>query len=148
MNLLGTINVMRLAAQAIARTQPDAAGQRGLLVNTASIAFEAQIGQIAYAASKAGVAGMTVTAARDLAPVRHPRHGHRTRHRRHPNDGRLQRRGAPGLGADEMIFRTPLRLFGSDGVSDSAVSDPPPITVTLRRTTEEAVEAVEAACAK
>ncbi|WP_037605664.1 SDR family NAD(P)-dependent oxidoreductase [Streptacidiphilus rugosus] len=67
-NLLGTFNVMRLAAEAIARQEPDANGQRGLIVNTASIAaFEAQIGQIAYAASKAGVAGMTVTAARDLA---------------------------------------------------------------------------------
>jgi NAD(P)-dependent dehydrogenase (short-subunit alcohol dehydrogenase family) len=67
-NLLGTFNVMRLAAEAIARHEPDADGQRGVIVNTASIAaFEAQIGQVAYAASKAGVAGMTVTAARDLA---------------------------------------------------------------------------------
>lgn len=67
-NLLGTFNVMRLAAEAIARHDPDDAGQRGVVVNTASIAaFEAQIGQIAYAASKAGVAGMTITAARDLA---------------------------------------------------------------------------------
>ncbi|MEV6007037.1 SDR family NAD(P)-dependent oxidoreductase [Streptomyces sp. NPDC051976] len=67
-NLLGTFNVMRLAAEAIARQEPDGNGQRGLVVNTASIAaFEAQVGQIAYAASKAGVAGMTVTAARDLA---------------------------------------------------------------------------------
>jgi NAD(P)-dependent dehydrogenase (short-subunit alcohol dehydrogenase family) len=67
-NLLGTFNVMRLAAEAIARHEPDADGQRGVIINTASIAaFEAQIGQVAYAASKAGVAGMTVTAARDLA---------------------------------------------------------------------------------
>ncbi|MFE7235827.1 SDR family NAD(P)-dependent oxidoreductase [Streptomyces sp. NPDC002405] len=67
-NLLGTFNVLRLAAEAIARHEPDAYGQRGVIVNTASIAaFEGQIGQIAYAASKAGVAGMTVTAARDLA---------------------------------------------------------------------------------
>ncbi|MFC4947018.1 SDR family NAD(P)-dependent oxidoreductase [Pseudonocardia sp. GCM10023141] len=67
-NLLGTFNVMRLAAEAIARHQPDADGQRGVVINTASIAaFEAQIGQIAYAASKAGVSGMTITAARDLA---------------------------------------------------------------------------------
>jgi NAD(P)-dependent dehydrogenase (short-subunit alcohol dehydrogenase family) len=67
-NLVGTFNVMRLAADAIARTEQDANGQRGLVVNTASIAaFEAQVGQIAYAASKAGVAGMTITAARDLA---------------------------------------------------------------------------------
>ena len=67
-NLLGTFNVLRLAAESIARHEPDGNGQRGLIVNTASIAaFEAQIGQIAYAASKAGVAGMTITAARDLA---------------------------------------------------------------------------------
>ncbi|MFJ6411048.1 SDR family NAD(P)-dependent oxidoreductase [Streptomyces hydrogenans] len=67
-NLIGTFNVMRLAAEAIARHEPDAHGQRGLVVNTASIAaFEGQVGQIAYAASKAGVAGMTITAARDLA---------------------------------------------------------------------------------
>lgn len=67
-NLLGTFNVMRLAAEAMAALEPDANGQRGVVVNTASIAaFEAQVGQIAYAASKAGVAGMTVTAARDLA---------------------------------------------------------------------------------
>lgn len=67
-NLLGTFNVMRLAAEAMSSADPDLNGQRGVVVNTASIAaFEAQIGQIAYAASKAGVAGMTVTAARDLA---------------------------------------------------------------------------------
>ncbi|MGW4874684.1 SDR family oxidoreductase [Streptomyces chartreusis] len=67
-NLLGTFNVLRLTAEAIARQEPDVDGQRGLIVNTASIAaFEAQTGQTAYAASKAGVAGMTITAARDLA---------------------------------------------------------------------------------
>ncbi|QKW09576.1 SDR family oxidoreductase [Streptomyces sp. NA04227] len=67
-NLVGTFNVMRLAAQSIARHEPDDNGQRGCVVNTASIAaYEGQVGQIAYAASKAGVAGMTVTAARDLA---------------------------------------------------------------------------------
>jgi NAD(P)-dependent dehydrogenase (short-subunit alcohol dehydrogenase family) len=67
-NLIGTFNVLRLAAEAMSRLPADAEGQRGVVVNTASIAaFEAQIGQVAYAASKAGVAGMTVTAARDLA---------------------------------------------------------------------------------
>ena len=67
-NLIGTFNVVRLAADAMSRQPADADGQRGVIVNTASIAaFEAQIGQVAYAASKAGVAGMTVTAARDLA---------------------------------------------------------------------------------
>ncbi|MEV0135610.1 SDR family oxidoreductase [Dactylosporangium sp. NPDC050688] len=67
-NLVGTFNVMRLAAEAIAKTEPDENGQHGLIVNTASIAaYEGQIGQIAYAASKGGVVSMTITAARDLA---------------------------------------------------------------------------------
>ncbi len=68
-NLIGTFNVLRLAAEAIAATEPvDDAGQRGLIVNTASVAaFDGQIGQIAYAASKGGVAAMTLPAARDLA---------------------------------------------------------------------------------
>lgn len=67
-NLVGTFNVMRLGAAAMAAHDPDATGARGVVVNTASIAaFEGQIGQVAYAASKAGVAGMTLPAARDLA---------------------------------------------------------------------------------
>ncbi|TLW93433.1 SDR family NAD(P)-dependent oxidoreductase [Saccharomonospora piscinae] len=67
-NLIGTFNVMTLAAQAVADTEPLDDGQRGVVVNTASVAaFEGQIGQIAYSASKSGVAGMTVPAARDLA---------------------------------------------------------------------------------
>ncbi|MBX3195661.1 MAG: SDR family NAD(P)-dependent oxidoreductase [Microbacteriaceae bacterium] len=68
-NLVGTFNVLRLAAERIAATEPvDEFGQRGVIVNTASVAaFEGQIGQIAYSASKGGVVGMTVPAARDLA---------------------------------------------------------------------------------
>ncbi len=68
-NLLGTFNVMRLAADAMSKTDPvDEAGQRGVVINTASVAaFEGQVGQIAYSASKGGVHGMTVPAARDLA---------------------------------------------------------------------------------
>ena len=69
-NLVGTFNVLRLAAAAIAKTEALEHGERGVIVNTASVAaFDGQIGQIAYAASKAGVAGMTLPAARDLAPV-------------------------------------------------------------------------------
>ncbi len=69
-NLVGTFNVLRLAAAAIAKAEPLAHGERGVIINTASVAaFDGQIGQIAYAASKAGVAGMTLPAARDLAPV-------------------------------------------------------------------------------
>jgi NAD(P)-dependent dehydrogenase (short-subunit alcohol dehydrogenase family) len=69
-NLVGTFNVLRLAAAAMAKQDPAATGERGVVVNTASIAaFDGQIGQIAYSASKAGVAGMTLPAARDLAKV-------------------------------------------------------------------------------
>ncbi len=67
-NLIGTFNVVTLAAQAMAATELDAAGQRGVVINTASIAaFDGQIGQVAYAASKGGVVGMTLPAARDLS---------------------------------------------------------------------------------
>jgi NAD(P)-dependent dehydrogenase (short-subunit alcohol dehydrogenase family) len=69
-NLTGTFNVMRLAAEAMTRNQPNAAGERGVIVNTASIAaFEGQIGQVAYAASKGGVAALTLPVARELARV-------------------------------------------------------------------------------
>jgi NAD(P)-dependent dehydrogenase (short-subunit alcohol dehydrogenase family) len=69
-NLIGTFNVLRLAASAIAKNEPTETGERGVIVNTASVAaFDGQIGQIAYASSKAGVVGMTLPAARDLAPV-------------------------------------------------------------------------------
>ncbi|WP_020668993.1 SDR family NAD(P)-dependent oxidoreductase [Amycolatopsis nigrescens] len=67
-NLLGTFNVLRLAADAVAKTDPLADDARGVVINTASVAaFDGQIGQIAYSASKGGVAGMTLPAARDLA---------------------------------------------------------------------------------
>lgn len=67
-NLVGTFTVLTLAAAAIAETEPDDTGQRGVVVNTASIAaFDGQIGQVAYAASKSGVVGLTLPAARDLA---------------------------------------------------------------------------------
>jgi NAD(P)-dependent dehydrogenase (short-subunit alcohol dehydrogenase family) len=67
-NLIGTFNMTRLAADAMAQGRPNAAGERGVIVNTASVAaFDGQIGQVAYAASKAGVAGMTLPIARDLS---------------------------------------------------------------------------------
>ncbi len=69
-NLVGTFNVLRLAAQAMSKNEPDDGGERGVIINTASVAaFDGQIGQIAYAASKSGVVGMTLPAARDLAVV-------------------------------------------------------------------------------
>ena len=67
-NLIGTFNLMRLAAAAMGRLAPLADGERGVIVNTASVAaFEGQIGQAAYAASKGGVAALTLPAARELA---------------------------------------------------------------------------------
>jgi len=67
-NLVGTFNMIRLAAGAIAKAEPDAEGERGVIVSTASIAaFDGQIGQAAYAASKGGVAAMTLPIARELA---------------------------------------------------------------------------------
>ncbi|GAA1530114.1 SDR family NAD(P)-dependent oxidoreductase [Dactylosporangium maewongense] len=67
-NLIGTFNVMALAAERIAATEPDAHGQRGVIVNTASVAaYEGQIGQAAYSSSKGGIVGLTLPAARDLA---------------------------------------------------------------------------------
>ncbi len=70
-NLIGTFNAIRLAAAAMATNQPNEGGERGVIINTASIAaFESQIGQAAYAASKGGVVSMTLPIARELA-----RHG-------------------------------------------------------------------------
>lgn len=67
-NLIGTFNMIRLAAAAMAKNEPNAAGERGVIVNTASVAaYDGQIGQAAYAASKGGVVGMTLPVARDLS---------------------------------------------------------------------------------
>jgi 3-hydroxyacyl-CoA dehydrogenase/3-hydroxy-2-methylbutyryl-CoA dehydrogenase len=67
-NLIGTFNVLRLAAAQMANNEPDANGERGVIINTASVAaFDGQLGQAAYSASKAGVVGMTLPIARDLA---------------------------------------------------------------------------------
>jgi 3-hydroxyacyl-CoA dehydrogenase / 3-hydroxy-2-methylbutyryl-CoA dehydrogenase len=67
-NLIGTFNVLRLAAAAMLGSEPLDSGERGVCINTASIAaFDGQIGQIAYSASKGGIVGMTLPAARDLA---------------------------------------------------------------------------------
>ena len=67
-NLIGSFTVLSLAAEAIAATEPDLDGQRGVIVNTASIAaYDGQVGQAAYASSKGGIVGLTLPAARDLA---------------------------------------------------------------------------------
>ena len=96
-NLVGTFNVTRLAAEAMAGNQPLDDGERGVIVHTASVAaFDGQIGQAAYSASKAGVAGMTLPIARELA-----RHGIRVM------------AIAPG------IFDTPMLAAMPDQVRDS-----------------------------
>mgnify|MGYP001265458246 FL=1 len=96
LNLVGTFNVMRIAAELMDKNEPDEKGEKGVIINTASIAgIEGQIGQSAYSASKAGVIGLTLTAARDLA-----RHGIRVN------------TIAPG------IFDTPLMKMAPDKVRD------------------------------
>ncbi|MBB2775808.1 UNVERIFIED_ORG: NAD(P)-dependent dehydrogenase (short-subunit alcohol dehydrogenase family) [Comamonas terrigena] len=67
-NLVGSFNMIRLAAEAMSQNEPEATGERGVLISTASVAaYDGQIGQAAYAASKGGVVGMTLPIARDLA---------------------------------------------------------------------------------
>ena len=67
-NLVGSFNMIRLAAEAMCKNEPEATGERGVMISTASVAaYDGQIGQAAYAASKGGVVGMTLPVARDLA---------------------------------------------------------------------------------
>ncbi|MGA0613007.1 3-hydroxyacyl-CoA dehydrogenase [Caldimonas sp. KR1-144] len=67
-NLVGSFNMIRLAAEAMCKNEPEATGERGVMISTASVAaYDGQIGQAAYAASKGGVVGMTLPIARDLA---------------------------------------------------------------------------------
>jgi NAD(P)-dependent dehydrogenase (short-subunit alcohol dehydrogenase family) len=102
-NLVGTFNMMRLAAAAMAKGEPLADGERGVVVNTASVAaFEGQVGQAAYAASKGGVASLTLPAARELAGV-----------------GVRVVAIAPGL------FGTPLLLGMPPGVQESLAATVP-----------------------
>ena len=70
LNLVSSFNVARIAADIMSKGEPDEGGERGVIISTASIAaFEGQIGQVAYSAAKAGIAGMTLTMARDLGNV-------------------------------------------------------------------------------
>ena len=69
-NLIGTFNAIRFAANRMSRNDPDAGGERGVIINTASVAaYDGQIGQVAYSASKGGIVGMTLPIARDLASL-------------------------------------------------------------------------------
>ncbi|MEJ6655193.1 MAG: 3-hydroxyacyl-CoA dehydrogenase [Pseudomonas sp.] len=102
-NLLGTFNMLRLAAEVMAEGEPNEQGERGVIINTASVAaYDGQIGQAAYAASKGGVVSMTLPAARELA-----RHGIRVM------------TIAPG------IFETPMMAGMTQQVRDSLAKDVP-----------------------
>lgn len=100
MNAFGTFNVSRLAAARIAQNEPDDDGQRGVIVNTGSIAgIEGQTGQLAYGAAKAAILGMTLPLARDLAPV-----------------------GIRVCGIAPGTMGTPLMLMAPDAMKENLVS--------------------------
>jgi NAD(P)-dependent dehydrogenase (short-subunit alcohol dehydrogenase family) len=93
-NLVGSFNMIRLAAEAMARNEPEPTGERGVLISTASVAaFDGQIGQAAYSASKGGVVGMTLPIARDLA-----------------RSGIRNMTIAPGIFGTPMLFTMPAEV--------------------------------------
>ena len=93
-NVVGTFNMIRLAADAMAKASPSAAGERGVIVNTASVAaYDGQIGQAAYSASKGGIVGMTLPIARDLSKV-----------------GIRNMTIAPGIFGTPMLFTMPAEV--------------------------------------
>lgn len=102
-NLVGSFNIARLASEAMARNDPEPDGARGVIINTASVAaYDGQKGQVAYAASKGGIVGMTLPMARDLA-----------------KEGVRVMTIAPG------IFRTPMLAGLSEDVQASLAADVP-----------------------
>ena len=93
-NLIGSFNMIRLAAEAMAKNEPEKTGERGVLISTASVAaYDGQIGQAAYAASKGGVVGMTLPIARDLA-----------------RNGIRNMTIAPGIFGTPMLFSMPKEV--------------------------------------
>jgi NAD(P)-dependent dehydrogenase (short-subunit alcohol dehydrogenase family) len=93
-NLIGSFNMIRLAAEAMARNEPEPTGERGVLISTASVAaYDGQIGQAAYSASKGGIVGMTLPIARDLAKV-----------------GIRNMTIAPGIFGTPMLFTMPAEV--------------------------------------
>jgi NAD(P)-dependent dehydrogenase (short-subunit alcohol dehydrogenase family) len=93
-NLVGSFNMIRLAAEAMSRNDPEATGERGVLISTASVAaYDGQIGQAAYSASKGGVVGMTLPIARDLA-----------------RNGIRNMTIAPGIFGTPMLFQMPKEV--------------------------------------
>lgn len=93
-NLIGTFNMIRVASEAMSKNTPESTGERGVLINTASVAaYDGQIGQAAYSASKGGVVGMTLPIARDLA-----------------RDGIRNMTIAPGIFGTPMLFGMPKEV--------------------------------------
>ncbi len=93
-NLIGSFNMIRLAAEAMAKNEPESTGERGVLISTASVAaYDGQIGQAAYSASKGGVVGMTLPIARDLA-----------------RNGIRNMTIAPGIFGTPMLFAMPKEV--------------------------------------
>ena len=93
-NLVGSFNMIRLAAEAMSKNEPESTGERGVLISTASVAaFDGQMGQAAYSASKGGVVGMTLPIARDLA-----------------RNGIRNMTIAPGIFGTPMLFTMPLEI--------------------------------------
>ena len=93
-NLIGSFNMIRLAAEAMCKNEPEATGERGVMISTASVAaYDGQIGQAAYAASKGGVVGMTLPVARDLA-----------------RNGIRNMTIAPGIFGTPMLFSMPQEV--------------------------------------
>jgi len=93
-NLIGSFNMIRLAAEAMAKNEPESTGERGVLISTASVAaYDGQIGQAAYSASKGGVVGMTLPIARDLA-----------------RNGIRNMTIAPGIFGTPMLFSMPQKV--------------------------------------
>jgi len=93
-NLIGSFNMIRLAAEAMCRNEPEPTGERGVLISTASVAaYDGQIGQAAYSASKGGVVGMTLPIARDLA-----------------RNGIRNMTIAPGIFGTPMLFAMPKEV--------------------------------------
>ena len=133
LNLIATFNLNRMQAFHMAKNEPED-GERGVLINTASIAaFEGQIGQVAYTAAKAGIAGMTLTMARDLGtlgirvdvhraePVQHGHHqGHPRRVRGRAHEGR----GLPEADGPARGVRAPRRGHRRDGDAERLVHPP------------------------
>ena len=120
----GTFNVLRFAAAAMLANEPDGDGERGVCVNTASIAaYDGQIGQIAYSASKGGVVGMTLPAARDLASHGHPRVTI-----------------APGLFDTPLLAALPRGAARRPGRADPLPLAPRPTRTSTRRWPRQIVE--------